>query len=66
MTFDDYLKDAFAEDYHGTSDDMPDAFDRWCSYLDYDDWCAHAERYAKAEVAAVIAEAQRLAANPTE
>ena len=28
-TFEDFLKDWHAKDYHGTDDNMPDAFDNW-------------------------------------
>jgi len=33
-TFEDYLKEIHAQDYHGTDDDMPDAFEEWASELD--------------------------------
>lgn len=28
-TFEDFLKNEHAKEYHGTDDDMPDAFDHW-------------------------------------
>ena len=30
----DKLKEAHAKDYHGTDDDMPDAYERWLADLD--------------------------------
>lgn len=33
-TFEDYLQQVHAEDYIGTDDDMPDAFDNWVGDLD--------------------------------
>lgn len=32
--FDDFLQNKHAEDYHGTDDDMPNAYDAWVSSLD--------------------------------
>lgn len=37
MKFEDFLKAKHAEDYVGTDDDMPDAFDHWISSLDVSD-----------------------------
>lgn len=34
FSFEDFLKEKHAEDYHGTDDNMPDAFDDWCGDLD--------------------------------
>lgn len=36
VTFIDTLKDAHAKSYHGTDDDMPDAFDAWLVELPVD------------------------------
>jgi hypothetical protein len=44
--FTDYLKDKHAEDYHGTDDDMPDAFDNWLTELQADDFIQYADEYA--------------------
>lgn len=35
--FEDFLKDKHAENYIGTDDDMPDAFEHWLSNLDVDE-----------------------------
>lgn len=32
--FEDFLRSMHAEDYHGTDDDMPDAFDDWLTNLE--------------------------------
>ena len=32
--FEDYLQHLHAEDYHGTDDDMPDAYESWL--MDFD------------------------------
>ena len=34
MTYKEYLEEKHGEVYHGTDDDMPDAFDAWVSNLD--------------------------------
>ncbi len=45
--FEDFLKDKHAEDYHGTDDDMPDAFDDWMGNLDISEVMDYADEYAK-------------------
>lgn len=45
QTFEDYLKDIHAEDYHGTDDDMPDDFERWLENLDNNDLMEYAEKW---------------------
>ena len=35
--FEDFLKEWHGKDYHGTDDDMPDAFDAWLSEIDQED-----------------------------
>lgn len=45
--FEDFLKDKHAEDYHGTDDDMPDAFDNWISNLDVEEWLAYGDEFKK-------------------
>lgn len=42
--FEDYLKDFHAEEYLGTDDDMPDAFDDWMNGLGSDEWLAYGDR----------------------
>jgi hypothetical protein len=42
--FEEYLKDVFFEQYHGTDDDSPDAFDNWLSNLDVDELIAFGNR----------------------
>lgn len=45
--FEDYLKEIHAEDYHGTDDDMPDAFDSWLGDdLQVDDLIEYANDFA--------------------
>lgn len=44
-TFEDFLKEKHAEDYTGTDDDMPDAFDAWLGNLDGDDYMTFAQEY---------------------
>jgi hypothetical protein len=34
--FEEFLKEQHAEDYHGTDDDMPDAYEKWFCELDID------------------------------
>ena len=48
-SFEDYLKDFHAEDYHGTDDDMPDAFDAWLGALDTDEFIQFADRALEQE-----------------
>jgi hypothetical protein len=45
-----YLKDIHAENYTGTDDDMPDAFDSWIQDLDVDTLIAYADEYADKRV----------------
>jgi len=42
--FEKYLEEVFAEDYHGTDDDMPDAFDNWLAELEQDELIAYANQ----------------------
>ena len=47
MDFEDYLRDIHGEDYHGTDDDMPDAFDNWLgNEVQVDDLITYGNRYA--------------------
>jgi hypothetical protein len=43
--FEDYLKETHAMSYHGTDDDMPDAFGNWLGDLDENDITQLAEMY---------------------
>lgn len=47
MTFEDYLEDVHAKEYHGTDDDMPDAFETWISTLDTSEVIEYAEACIK-------------------
>lgn len=47
-TFEDYLRDQYAEHYIGTDDDMPDAFDKWLTdELQVDELIEFAESWGK-------------------
>lgn len=46
INFENYLRDIHAEDYTGTDDDMPDAFDNWLTEIQIDDVIKHADDYA--------------------
>lgn len=46
MTFEDWLKEEHAQDYIGTHDDMPDAFNDWLE-LEADVWIQYGDRYAQ-------------------
>lgn len=41
-----FLQEKHAEDYMGTDDNMPDAFDAWLVNLDVDEWLRYADEYA--------------------
>ena len=43
-TFEDFLKDIHAKDYHSTDDNMPDDFERWIENLDGNDYMEYAEK----------------------
>lgn len=34
QTFEEFLEDKHSDGYNGTDDNMPDAYDHWCSELD--------------------------------
>jgi hypothetical protein len=42
-TFEDYLKDVHEKDYHGTDDEMLDAFNAWVERLDASEILQYAE-----------------------
>lgn len=46
-TFEDYLRDIHAENYMGTDDDMPEAFDDWVDTLSAMEVWAHAGNYGR-------------------
>lgn len=45
QTFEDFLQEKHGEDYHGTDDDMPDAYDYWSSNLDVQQVCDYAQEW---------------------
>ena len=46
-TFENYLEDVHADDYHGTDDDMPDAYESWLERLEIEDLLEYAEDFGK-------------------
>ena len=40
-----FLQDKHAQNYHGTDDDMPDAFDAFLQNLSSEEWMAYAEEW---------------------
>ncbi len=45
--FEKYLEMVHAEDYHGTDDDMPDAFNDWLGSLDGEEYIEHGNAFSK-------------------
>lgn len=45
IDFEDFLKVKHAEDYHGTDDDMPDAFDNWLTELQVEEWLDYGDEF---------------------
>ena len=45
--FEEYLKEIHANDYTGTDDDMPDAFEHWLSNLDVENVIGYGDNFAK-------------------
>mgnify|MGYP007024647859 CR=1 FL=1 len=43
MTFEEYLKDIYGDDYRGLDDDMPDRFDQWLTDLQVDEIIIYAQ-----------------------
>lgn len=43
--FEEYLRDVHAEDYIGTDDDMPDAFEGWLENMGIDLLLAHGDKF---------------------
>jgi|GEM_PF-2298138 len=46
-SFEDYLKEIHAQDYTGTDDDMPEAFESWLGGLDIEEFMSYADQYAE-------------------
>jgi hypothetical protein len=55
MTFEQYLQDIHAKDYHGTDDDMPEGFERWAVDLGFDEIVEYAELWHKQEMKSIRA-----------
>lgn len=47
QTFEQYLQDIHAKNYHGTDDDMPEAFEAWVEDLGVDRLIVLADMYAE-------------------
>lgn len=66
--FEEYLKEIHAEDYHGTDDDMPDAFEGFVTDMDLAEVIEHADDFARLAFKyiddEIKVEAARLSANP--
>lgn len=45
-TFENYLQEKHFNNYHGTDDDMSDAFDKWLTELQADDFIKYGDEYA--------------------
>lgn len=56
-SFSQFLAEVHARDYHGTDDDMPDAFDTWLSNLDIDTIIALADEFGQRCAEASMSEA---------
>lgn len=48
-TFESFMQDIHAIDYHGLDDDMPDSFDEWLTDLDPQEYMDYAESYGQHE-----------------
>lgn len=46
-SFEDFLKEVHAEEYLGTDDNMPDAFDNWLGELDGEDYIKWGDLYGQ-------------------
>lgn len=55
-TFEEYLMEKHAEDYHGLDDDMPDAFEAWVSNLDSQEVGEYAEEWGEQLIEKLIEE----------
>jgi hypothetical protein len=45
--FEEYLKEIHTKIYHGTDDDMPDAFDNWLGEIDGEEYMKWAELFGQ-------------------
>lgn len=45
--FEEYLKEVHADEYIGTDDDMPEAFEHWLSNLDVENIIGYGDAFAK-------------------
>lgn len=45
QTFEDFLQEKHAEDYHGTDDNMPDAYETWICELEVGDIIERAQEW---------------------
>ena len=49
QTFEEYLKETHAKQYHGTDDDMPDCFEEWLSNHDTQEIIDFAEKWGNSK-----------------
>lgn len=54
QTFEEFLKEKHMEDYHGTDDDAPDAFDHWITQLDTQEVMDFAEEWGAKKWAVIL------------
>ena len=45
LTFEDFLMEKHGEDYRGTDDNMPDAFNDWVDNLSIEEWFSLGDLY---------------------
>jgi len=50
LTFTSFLEEKWFENYHGTKDGYADAFDRWLSELDGEEYIQYADEYAETRI----------------
>jgi hypothetical protein len=46
-TFEDYLKEKHGEEYTGTDDNMPDAYEAWLGDINADDFIQYGNMYGE-------------------
>jgi hypothetical protein len=54
LTFENFLRDEHFKIYHGSDDDMSDAFDNWITELQADDFLAYCDEYASEVVKEIV------------
>lgn len=59
-TFEDFLKEQHAEEYMGTDDDMPEAFENWMANLDVQEVIEYAEAWGGEFQKMVIGDLERI------